>query len=294
MLAIGGNYTSESGIEVKDLVVDINTYADCELLNGKITNASTIDTIQLISEINPRLMIFEGHGILAGTEKQAQEAYQASGSDVSNEAMQASTERLNIVFDELKNRGYVPVTMQEVVNWKKGVGNLPKRCYLCIFDDYRIENYLDYYKRTPFVKNNVKATLAVISDYKALTDTIDCNGQQYTVKEALEIVNNANWYMCSHTKDHRNIGQYTESELIDLLKADVLSCDRHLIHGNVLVYPYGVTSPYALQAVELSDFALGVSIVEEYYNCKATSDYRLTRSELGTRTSLDHLLSPFI
>lgn len=126
MLAIGGNYTSESGIEVKDLVVDINTYADCELLNGKITNASTIDTIQLISEINPRLMIFEGHGILAGTEKQAQEAYQASGSDVSNEAMQASTERLNIVFDELKNRGYVPVTMQEVVNWKKESVICPK------------------------------------------------------------------------------------------------------------------------------------------------------------------------
>lgn len=33
---------------------------------------------------------------------------------------------MNIVFDELKNRGYVPVTMQEVVNWKKESVICPK------------------------------------------------------------------------------------------------------------------------------------------------------------------------
>lgn len=294
VLVVGGDYTTESSVEIRNLEVDIGTYADCELINGHITNASTADTRQLISNKNPRLLIFEGHGIFVGSEAEAYQAYQASGSNMSDAGMAVSTERLNIVFNELKSRGYKFVTMKDIIMWKKGLKDLPKRSYTMIFDDYRIENFIDYDKRKPFVKNGATPTLAMVSDLHELSETATINGQSYTISEALDIINRNGWYMCSHTKGHTNISQYTISELLVLLKESVLSCDNHKMHGDVLVYPFGGIDTASLKAVMYSDFALGISIVEEYYNCRATSDYRLTRTELGTRASLDSVLSPFI
>ena len=163
-----------------------------------------------------------------------------------------------------------------------------------VFDDYRVENFIDYNCRRPFVKHNIKPSLAMISNLYALTDTLSINGTTYTVSDALDIVNFNGWFMCSHTKDHRNLRQYTYSELEELLKEDVLSCDAHKMHGNVLVFPYGAITSTGLHAIATSDFAIAISIVEENYNCMAMSDYRFARTEIGTRETLTDVLSPFI
>ena len=295
VLVLGGSYTTESGVEISDLEIDIGTYADCELIYGHITNASNGNTRQLISDKNPRLLIFEGHGIFVGSEADAYAAYENAGLDqTSQEGMAVSTERLNIIFNELRARNYKFVTMNDVIAWKRGWKELPKRCYTMVFDDYRVENFIDYEKRDPFVKNDIKPALAMVSGLYQLTDTLTINDQSYTVSDALDIINRNGWYMCSHTKDHRNCSNYTISELSDLLKADVLSCDAHKMRGDVIVYPYGGVSTASLKAVAESDFAIGIVVVEEYYNCKASNDYRLTRTELGTRSSLENVLSPFI
>ena len=294
VIVIGGNYSGYGNITVRDLELDINSLGDCEIVAGKNNNASTSDTHQLISKHNPRLMIFEGHGILVSSEAEAQEAYQESGSSTSQEAMQASTDRLNIVFGTLAKRGYTCVTLKQIVEWKKGLIDLPKRCYACVFDDNRLVNYLDYDKRNPFVKYGVKAGLAQISDLLQPTDEISVNGTTYTVQNAIDMINIADWYVCSHTSDHRKLSDYTVSENIEKLKADVLSCNTHRIHSDVMVYPYGGINAASICAMSASDFAIGVSVVEDRYNCRMLTDYRLVRTELGTRAALADVLAPFI
>jgi peptidoglycan/xylan/chitin deacetylase (PgdA/CDA1 family) len=294
ILIIGGNYSQASNISVKDLEIDINHMGDCEILYGKNSSSNTDPVYQLISKHNPRLMIFEGHGITAMSETEAQAAYVESGSDTSEEAMQASIDRLNIIFGKLKERGYTPVSLSEIVSWKKGKMELPKRCYACIFDDYRIENYIDYKKRIPFATYGVKAGLAIISDMKLLTDEVVINDKTYTVKDALQMIELAGWYPCSHTKNHRYINNYTVQENRNLFKEDVLSADDHFVYSNVIVYPYGAVNVKTRPAFSESGFQLGITIVADRYNCKGTANYLLSRTELGTRASINSVLEPFI
>lgn len=293
-LIVGGNNNEYGNITVKDLEIDINSLGDAEILYGKINDASTNNSYQLASNHNPRLMIFEGHGILVGSESEALTAYQQSGSDTSQEAMQASTDRLNIVFTTLKNRGYIPVSLADVKDWKEGKKELPKRCFVPIFDDNRLINYVDYDKRKPFIKNGVTPGLAQITGNMTPTGEIIANGTTYTTSDAVTMITLANWYICSHTAAHRQLTQYTQAENIDLLKNDVLSCDINGLHSDILVYPYGEINGKTIQAIKKSDFMLGISIVEQRYNCKALNNYRLVRTELGTRATLENVLSPFI
>ena len=293
-LVVGGNYKSESDIVVRDLTVDVGSWGDAEIVTGKNVSASSSESEQLISSHNPRLMIFEGHGIVVGTEKDAQEAYASSGSVTSGQGMRASTERLEIVFATLAKRGYEPVSMSDIIDWKKGKKDLPKRCYTCIFDDVQLVNYIDYNKRKPFVKHGVKPTLALITGDVALTDVITANGATYTVEDAINIIQRNGWYICSHTDAHRSLTEYTSAENETLLKADVLAADTHYIHSDVLVYPKGAIDQESLNSMRISDFAIGITIVEDTTNCKATSPYRLSRTELGTRTSMENCLAPFV
>lgn len=294
IITIGGGYAIASDIIVEDLEIYINSYGEAEIVNGKSSNADTGTSYQIISKHNPRLMLFEGHGILVGTEAEAQSAYQESGSDTSQEAMQTATERLNIVFRELSHRGYVPVTWDDVLRWKKNGTPLPKRCYAIMFDDLRFDNYIDMAKRKPLSDSNIKAGLAVISESAVSTDSISANGTTYTVGEAIDIINVNDWYMCSHTAGHTSLGNYLFADIEDYLNASVISADKHKMHSDIIVYPFGSVSGAVFSAVMLSDFALGVDIVQNRYNCLATADYRLGRTEIGTRSSLTNVLSPFI
>ena len=294
VVIVGGNHNKESTIKVKDLAIDVGSWGDAEVLTAKSTSSSTTDKTQLISSHNPRVMIFEGHGVWTGSEADAQKAYTSSESDTSEEAMSASTDRLNVIFATLTERGYAPVSMADVLSWHRGTKELPKRCFTCIFDDVRLVNYLDYNNRKPFVKYGVNPTLALITGNIALADTVSANGITYTGEEAINIVSRNGWYICTHTDGHRKLTDYTVSENEELLKQDVLSADIHYIHSDVIVYPFGAVNYDVMSSVALSDFALGVSIVEDRLNCKAISPYRLVRTELGTRSPLTKVLEPFV
>ena len=294
IITIGGGYAIASDIIVEDLEIYINSYGQAEIVNGKSSDADTGTSYQIISEHNPRLMLFEGHGILVGTEAEAQSAYQESGSNTSQEAMQTATERLSIVFRELSKRGYVPVTWESVVRWKKNGTPLPRRCYTIMFDDLRFDNYIDMAKRKPLSDFNIKAGLAVISENAVPTDSISANDITYTVGEAIDIINTNGWYMCSHTAQHIYLGNYLFKDIVDYLNASIVSADKHKIHSDIIVYPFGSVSGAVFSAVMLSDFALGIDIVQNRYNCRATADYRLGRTEIGTRSTLENVLSPFV
>lgn len=269
-------------IKVRNLRFDYGSYGDAEIVQSIAPPYRGIS--QLISNNNPRLLIWEGHGV-----------DDCSDADAPlSDDMAVSTDRLNTVFSALSKKGYVPVTWHDIMEWKYEGKTLPKRCYNIMMDDYRIENYMDYEKRKPFMNHNVKAGLAVISDSHDIADEFEVNGKTITYGIAWNAIVRAGWYPCSHTYNHRILDRYNSADLDDLFKKDAISCDEHGLYADVIVFPTGAFSGSTLTALERSGFKLGINIVTNRYNCKATSPYNLTRVEIGTRESLENVLAPIV
>lgn len=282
-IIIGSDVLNESYVNVKNLEIDFNGWGDAEIVQSVAPPYNGLT--QLISNHNPRLLIYEGHGVDIGADKDMPVT----------DNMAVSTDRLEYIFSVLQAKGYAPVTWEQIIDWKINNIALPKRCFTIMFDDYRFENFVDYQKRIPFNKYNVKAGLAVISDAHPLTDVVHINGTDYTIAQMIDVVNKAGWYPCSHTKDHRRISDYSDEELHDLLKADVVSCDLHGLHSDIVVYPYGgFVVERDKSALENSAFKLGVNIVINKYNCRASNDMNLARVEIGTRETLENVLAPIV
>ena len=269
-------------IRVRNLRFDYNSYGDAEVVQSIAPPYSGIT--QLISNHNPRLLIWEGHGIDVCSDADAP----------LSDDMATSTDRLNTVFAALIEKGYVPITWQDIIEWKYADKKLPKRCFNIMMDDYKIENYMDYEKRKPFMNYNVKAGLAVISDAHDINDTFEVDGKTITYGIAWNAIVRHGWYPCSHTYDHRILDRYNSSELDELFKKDAISCDEHGLYADIIVYPTGAFNGSTLTALERSGFKLGVNIVANRYNCRATSPYNLTRVEIGTRESLENVLAPIV
>lgn len=270
-------------IVIRNLEVDYGSEGDAEIVDNLVAPGTT-PSKQLISSHNPRVLIYEGHGVDVCTDAEAP----------ISDTMACSTERLRILFDTARAKGYVPVTWEDIVEWKLNGKPLPKRCFTMMFDDWRFENFVDYDKRKPFLDANVKAGLAVITNDKVLSDTVTINGISYTAEQCVDIVKTAGWYPTSHTHGHRRINDYTPTANVALFKEDVLEADRYGIHSNILVYPYGEFEQQYLGALKHSGFGLGVNIVRNSYNCRGTNNYYLVRVEVGTRVSLSTALYPLV
>lgn len=283
ILQIGGKFNGhESPIQIRNLELDINSYGDCEIVDS--VTYPYKQQKQLISKHNPRLIIYEGHGIDNINDTNAP----------TSDDMACSTDRLLTVFKTLTNKGYVPVTYEQIKDWKINNRELPKRCFNLMFDDYQIENYMNIAKRYPFMKYNIKAGLAIISDSKKLTDIVEIDGTSYTIDEVFKVIKNGGWHTCSHTNSHFTIDSVLPSQLPQKLKECVISCDKHNINSDIIVYPLGKVSSRSLSALEHSDFALGINIATDRYNCRALPDMNLTRVEIGSRTSIENVLSTIV
>lgn len=284
-ISIGGTFElSESPIRLRNLEMDIDSYGDAEIVDSKASpyNAQK----QLISSHNPRLLIYEGHGIDVRMDS---DAIPSESDD-----MACSTDRLMRVFEELTRKGYKSVTYEDIVDWKINGKPLPKRCFNLMFDDYEIENYLDDRKRFPFSKYNVKAGLAIISDSKDMSEEVTIDDTTYTVSEAFDAIKNGGWHPCSHTNTHTPIDDIMPSALPQKLKECIVSCNKHNLYSDVIVYPLGKVSTRSLSALENSDFSIGINIVTDRYNCRALPNMNLTRVEIGTREPIDKVLETIV
>ena len=284
-ISIGGTFElSESPVRLRNLEMDIDSYGDAEIVDSKASpyNAQK----QLISSHNPRLLIYEGHGIDVRMDS---DAIPSESDD-----MACSTDRLMRVFEELTRKGYKSVTYEDIVDWKINGKPLPKRCFNLMFDDYRIENYLDDRKRFPFSKYNVKAGLAIISDSKDMSEEVTIDDTTYTVSEAFDAIKNGGWHPCSHTNTHTPIDDIMPSALPQKLKECIVSCNKHNLYSDVIVYPLGKVSTRSLSALENSDFSIGINIVTDRYNCRALPNMNLTRVEIGTRKPIDKVLETIV
>lgn len=282
-IEIGGVFNGlETPIRVRNLEINYDSFGDAEIVQSVAPPYTAMP--QLISNHNPRLLIFEGHGVDVGVDANAPYS----------DNMAVTTDRLNKVFSKLNEKGYIPVTWEEIITWKTGNGKLPKRCYNIMMDDWRFENYVNYEKRKPFEKYNVKAGLAVVPTVKDLTETVEIDSVQYRVVDIIKMTMNAGWYPCSHTKNHRNNLDVSPSSLEALLKEDALANNLYGIYSDVIVYPYGGYNDLVGREVERSSFKIGVNIVINTYNCKMTNNSNLGRVEIGTRQEIEDVIAPIV
>lgn len=279
------DYTIMLGKDVEDLrniIIDVDTFADCEIVESEAPPYKK--HTQLISNHNPRLLIFEGHGI----------SVRSDNSDPVEDSMEVSTDRLRTVIEYLEEHKYVPVSFHDIVEWKLGNKMLPKRCYNMMFDDWRLSNYIDYNKRLPFKSTNLCAGLAVVSSLKNRNDNENVGGITYNVGDMVDIIMRAGWYPCSHTYNHAELLNRKVSEVDSELVKDIRSAETLGIYSDVLVYPQGSYEIRYRAPMENSAFKLGINIVTDNYNCRGLSDYSLTRVEIGSRETLENVLKPIV
>lgn len=268
--------------EIRNIVIDVDTFADCEIVESEAPPYKK--HIQLISNHNPRLLIFEGHGI----------SVRSDNSVPVEDSLEVSTDRLRTVIEYLDEYKYVPVSFHDIVEWKLGNKMLPKRCYNMMFDDWRLSNYIDYDKRLPFKSTNLCAGLAVVSSLKSRNDNENIGGITYNVGDMVDIIMRAGWYPCSHTYNHAELLNRKVSEVDAILANDVRSAETLGIYSDVLVYPQGSYEIRYRAPMENSAFKIGINIVTDNYNCRGLSDYSLTRVEIGTRETLTNVLKPIV
>lgn len=290
-VVIGSLYKGEnSPFRFRNLEIDVGDFGSAEVITSCAPNHATQDYSQLkqlISDRNPRVVIFEGHGIIVGCDSDVD----TTGMVYTDETMMATTtDRLENLFQYAETHGYKNVTVEQIIDWKINGTPLPKRSFAVTFDDFRLENYIDYDKRRPFARHNVKAGLAIITEYKELDDEITVNNETYTVKEAFDIITNAGWYMMSHTRNHYTSRNIAPSQKIETFKQDVLSADRVGVHSNVIVYPGSTGSTVDRSALKASDFTVGIDGTFQTYNAKGTPRFRLTRIDLGLRMDYENVI----
>lgn len=263
-----------------DLHIGIGSFEDAEIVTNPI-KVSGSPLKQLISNHNPKLIIWEGHSIDVCLE----------GDEVSSD-MVASTDRLFSLFEILKQRGYVPVTWKQIIDWKINDKPLPKRCYNIMMDDWQVANFMDYERRMPFMRYNVNAGLAIIENAHELDDEVTFDGVTYTARECYQTLVREGWHPCSHAK-HQLLSHIKASELPLFLK-ECSQTDLQIgIYSDIMVYPQGAVAN-TNASLQNSSYKLGVMVVTNEYNCKAKNNFYLGRDEIGKRQSWQNVLNAIV
>ena len=167
-----------------------------------------------------------------------------------------------------------------------------------MFDDWRIENYMNLDLRKPFVEYGVKPGLAVITgqnnETRSRSEEVVIDGQTWTVGECFDAIIKGGWYPCSHTKNHTVISDVKDMELFALLKDCIYSCDKLGIYDDVIVYPTGSAASHKKLMMMVSGFAIGVQVAVNGYNCLASLDFNLIRNEIGSRRNINSILAQIV
>lgn len=272
-LILGG----ECEVEFKDIEISTNSLLDAEIQMFEGTSEV------VVSSVNPYIAIFEGHGIVDML---------SSELGYSDGEMRCTPDRLEHIFSYLSTKGYIPVSVDDVMDWYDGIRTLPKRCYTIMFDDYEWNNFLILKNRAPFVRHGVKANLAIVY---SLENPISYNGAIIDIDKAISIGKNVGFTVYSHV-NHRHMTAYKPSTYVDMLLQDVAKCDMKGINSTVIVYPYGESSIYMSDCLEWVGLRGGINVYIGVgsVNRGYTNKYNLYRIEIGNRNSMDKLKSQIL
>lgn len=175
----------------------------------------------------------------------------------------------------LKNNGYTPVFVNDLIRYVKYDGELPEKPVVLTFDDGTY-NYKEY--RLPLLKKyDFKATVSIVGSY---TD-IACEEAQpnpaYSYldwQDVTELRNSGLVEICNHSYDMHNLGErrgvmqlenetyekYRKVFLRDTTKLQDL-CDEHCgFQPNVYTYPFGINCESSRRLVKNMGFEASLGV----------------------------------
>lgn len=175
----------------------------------------------------------------------------------------------------LKNNGYTPVFVNDLIRYVKYDGELPEKPVVLTFDDgtYNYKEYL-----LPLLKKyDFKATVSIVGSY---TD-IACEEAQpnpaYSYldwQDVTELRNSGLVEICNHSYDMHNLGErrgvmqlenetyeeYRKVFLRDTTKLQDL-CDEHCgFQPNVYTYPFGINCESSRRLVKNMGFEASLGV----------------------------------
>lgn len=211
----------------------------------------------------------------------------------------------------LKNNGYTPVFVNDLIRYVKYDGELPEKPVVLTFDDgtYNYKEYL-----LPLLKKyDFKATVSIVGSY---TD-IACEEAQpspaYSYldwQDVTELRDSGLVEICNHSYDMHNLGErrgvmqlenetyeeYRKIFLRDTTKLQDL-CDEHCdFQPNVYTYPFGINCESSRRLVKNMGFEASLG-VEGKMNYVVKGDesclFNLNRYNRSGVESTDQFMSSF-
>ncbi|HZK00865.1 MAG TPA: polysaccharide deacetylase family protein, partial [Tissierellaceae bacterium] len=270
-------FGGDCGVVFKDIEIDTMTSRDAEIVyysEGRVE--------MVISSVNPLIIFWEGHGMTT-----------TPSHEESLKGMSTTPDRLQTMFTLLREKGYQPVSLDEVRDWSYNGRELPKRCYTIFFDDYEFDNYLNLKKRSVFTRFNVKPNLCIISE-NIDNREIKFNNEIIEVKDAIEMGRRAGFNHISHTRNHRNVTKFKPSDYESEWLADVYSTDKIGLQPNVVAYPFGSLNKYVVNTLKWCGANMGIRVVTREPIRRNTNPFCYSRLELGLRESIETVISNII
>jgi peptidoglycan/xylan/chitin deacetylase (PgdA/CDA1 family) len=204
--------------------------------------------------------------------------------------MSCSSDRIQRLVSEHIAKGYMPVSLKDIAEHFKYGKSVPKRCFTFMFDDFRFVDYLNLKNRSAFTRNNIKASLAVISGQN---DTIYYNGQPISIEKAVAIGKNAGFECYSHTRNHRYLTSIKPSEYKSEAYADIYDGDTKGINPNILIFPYGAFNTYLIDIFKFLGYEAGVATTAQD-NCFFNNPYVLMRIDLGHDKTIESIIEKLL
>lgn len=186
----------------------------------------------------------------------------------------------------LSTLGYRSISFAELLAYRRGDGDLPRRPILITFDDgYRsiLEFALPTLADFGFV-----ATVFVVTDRLGETNRWDADEIQEPLlsRSDLSRVVGAGHEIQSHTQTHRNLTQLTVAEAWAELQASRLQLEAELQRPvDVIAYPWGATNDCVQDLAQQAGYRAGV-ILRRRVNFDSTPALELRRIGVNHETSL--------
>ena len=256
--------------------IEISAYSMRDAEIAENYTASSIDKTIIISSFSPFCIVFEGHGII--------DLPTESISDRSGDNAYACTiDRLQGLFEYALSKGYVPISLEDVVMHYKNGKVIPKRCFTIIFDDYRFNNFLNLKFRSVFETYGIKANLAVVS---SMGSPLTYNGKSITLEEAIRIGKNAGFEFYTHTRGEAGNGNYQRNMLTSKpslyaneYMLDVYDADEKGVNPSVVIFPDGSCNAYLCDTLKWVGCKGAIDVDPKNPNCN--NEYQIVRVDVG-------------
>lgn len=253
-------------------------FKDIEIFTQDSHDVEVISTpsnrLLAVSEFSPLNVIFEGHGILNQV------------SDGTGD-LDTTSDRMFSVFSMFKRKGYVPVTMDEVIASYNGGKPLPKRSFTIMFDDYRFNDVLNIDTRRALLASGVKLNLAVITNDGS---PITYEGESLTMAQAVDMLRIIGGDCYTHTKNHTNMSKVKLSETEGFLRDCIKDADLKGVKSSMIVYPFGYQRSSTSELMNYLGIRCGLNVGDDV-NFVARPKYNLRRVEIGERENWSYLES---